>query len=58
MGAGGEPDRHGVHHERRGGVEPRDAVRHDTGRAWAREQGKPRGLDAAEAYRVMVLEGL
>ena len=26
--------------------------------AWAREQGKPRGLDAAEAYRVMVLEGL
>lgn len=26
--------------------------------AWAREQGKPRGLAAAEAYRLMVLEGL
>ncbi len=26
-------------------------------RAWAREQGKPRGLAAAEAYRLMVLEG-
>jgi LmbE family N-acetylglucosaminyl deacetylase len=26
-------------------------------RAWAREQGKSRGLAAAEAYRLMVLEG-
>jgi LmbE family N-acetylglucosaminyl deacetylase len=25
--------------------------------AWAREQGKSRGLAAAEAYRLMVLEG-